>query len=210
MDHSTQQQIAARLRQGDADAWAALYDAYCREVWRYVARRLPGGPSNPADTGDVVQEVFLAAARGARQFDASRGTLIAWLMGIARRQVAARYRGREHSEARNPGGCDGRAIERLESYLEGSEPSPVEVLAAAETAQLVRDALAGLPLEQELVLTWRYLDNKPVERMAAELGCSAGAVRSRLSRARTALRERLRSGAAGVRSQAPSPDGSDP
>ncbi len=54
------------LRDGNREAWTALYDRYIEEVWRYVARLL--GPGSAA-VADVVQETFLAAAQRAHGFD---------------------------------------------------------------------------------------------------------------------------------------------
>ncbi len=87
-----EQQIARGLRDGQTDAWRALYDAYARQVWRVVARQM--GP-DAADVADVVQETFLAAARSARQYDPVRGSLWMGLCGIARRHVARHYRSRQ-------------------------------------------------------------------------------------------------------------------
>ncbi len=64
MDNQEEQSIAQGLTEGKEDAWRALYDAYSRHVWRYVARRMLPESS---DVADVVQETFLAAARSARQ-----------------------------------------------------------------------------------------------------------------------------------------------
>src|SRR5437868_14526716 len=89
MDDQQECDIARGLRAGDAEAWRSLYDAYAARVWQAVARLM--GPES-ADVADVVQETFLAAARSARTYDASRGSLWLWLWGIARRHVAIYYR----------------------------------------------------------------------------------------------------------------------
>ena len=89
MNEQREHDIAQGLRQGEPDAWRALYDAYAPAVWNAVARRL--GPYS-ADVADVVQETFLAAARTARNFDSAQGTLWSWLSGIARHHVAQYFR----------------------------------------------------------------------------------------------------------------------
>ena len=81
--------VVRGLRNGDRDAWTALYDGYSEDVWRYVARLLGADATAVAD---VVQEVFLAAARSARGFNPERGTLWNWLSGIAHHQVATYWR----------------------------------------------------------------------------------------------------------------------
>ena len=67
MNQEQERQVVRGLQDGNADAWRALYDAYCRQVWQAVARMM--GPNEP-DVADVVQETFMAAARSARQYDA--------------------------------------------------------------------------------------------------------------------------------------------
>jgi RNA polymerase sigma-70 factor (ECF subfamily) len=178
--------IAQGLRAGETDAWRALYDRHARQVWRLAARLM--GPVS-ADVADVVQETFLAAARSARNYDASRGSLWMWLSGIARIQVASHYR-REKRAARSSS-VDGHLAagsEQIVRWLEGGRPSPPEALAAAELSSLVRTTLAGLPTQYETLLITRYLDGVAVEYIAEQEGTSATAVRSRLARARRAFR----------------------
>src|SRR5438477_11627022 len=92
MDERAEAEIARGLRDGKAEAWRALYDAYAEPVWRAVARLLGPGA---ADVADVVQETFLAAARSAHTYDAARGSLWLWLWGIARRHAALHFRKEE-------------------------------------------------------------------------------------------------------------------
>ena len=80
LDETQERAMAQGLREGKAEAWQALYDAYAERVWRGVARLL--GPRS-ADVADVVQETMMAAARSAASFDSARGSLWQWLWGIA-------------------------------------------------------------------------------------------------------------------------------
>jgi RNA polymerase sigma-70 factor (ECF subfamily) len=189
MDEQHEREVARGLREGKADAWRALYDAYAERVWRGVAR-LMGQQS--ADVADVVQETFLAAARSATTYDPARGPLWLWLWGIARRHVALYYRKeKRHDRLRGAGDWladrNGLALR----YLQGQGEAPPEVLAAAELATLVRATLAELPPEYETVLTARYLDGDTVDDIAGRQHSTVVAVRSRLARARQAFRQLL-------------------
>lgn len=177
MDEHQARALAAGLRAGDADAWRKLYDAYAEQVWR-VAARLAG--PNAADVADVVQETMLAAARSARSFDEAKGSLWNWLYGIARTQVALHYRkqGRHDVLKRLREG-------RWEPPPEGFEDGGT---VQAELAESVRAALRELPDEYETLLTAKYLDGDPVERIAVRQRCTETAVRSKLARAREAFR----------------------
>jgi len=183
MDEVQEREVARGLREGDAEAWRALYDAYAERVWRAVARLM--GPGS-ADVADVVQETFLAAARSAGNYDPWRGSLWLWLWGIARRHVALHYRkekrhDRLRDECRNCGGP-----------LSSAPPtSALDSLADAELADLVRTTLTELPSEYGTVLTARYLDGESVEHIAGQERSTVTAVRSRLARARQAFRQIL-------------------
>lgn len=184
MDELTEQ-IAPGLRQGDREAWARLYEAFAERLWREVSRLMGGAAS---DVADVVQEVFLAAAKSARQFDPARGTLWMWLTGIARRQAALRFR-RRSSELelarRWWASLDGKAG----SWLAGSGDAPDEALAAKEMASLVRAALLEMPAHYGDLLTRRYLDGLTAGEIARQTGSTAEAVRAKLARGRRAFRE---------------------
>jgi RNA polymerase sigma-70 factor, ECF subfamily len=193
MDDVQEREVARGLREGNADAWRALYDAYAERVWSAVARLMG---ANSADVADVVQETFLAAARSAATYDPWRGSLWLWLWGIARRHVALHYRkekrhGRLLEECRRQN-ADGRIKDK--TYLNFAQcvpPSALDSLAAAELADLVRATLTELPSEYGSVLAARYLDGESVEHIADQEHSTVTAVRSRLARARQAFRQIL-------------------
>jgi RNA polymerase sigma-70 factor (ECF subfamily) len=168
LDDGQEDWIAAGLRAGNADAWRTLHDAYAGEVWRWVARSV--GP-HPADVADVVQEAMLAAARSARRFDASRGTLRQWLWGLVRIQVQLHFRNRQRHER-------------------WRQLRPVHTTAPPDDddAEQVRLTLAELPGDYDALLTAKYLDGDAVETIAKREGLTPTAVRSKLARAREAFR----------------------
>lgn len=181
-DHRLAQGLAA----GSATAWHKLYDAYSEAVWRCVARRVG---QHQAEVADIVQETFLAAARSARTFEPARGSLWGWLSGIARRQAALHFR---RKQTRPEAGSDdmstvGNAFHGVPGGAR--DVGPVELLAAAETAQAVRAILGGLPLDYETLLVGKYMDGMSLEDLAAAEGSTAEAISSKLARARRAFCE---------------------
>ena len=191
MNQHDEQEVARGLREGRADAWTALYDAYAGRVWRSVARRM--GP-DAAEVADVVQETFLAAARGARGFDPARGSLGSWLGGIARRQAALHYRNRHRIDQHEVRG-DVPEKDAVVDWLACGRETPPAALQSAELRQAVRHALGCLPIEQETLLTSRYFDGLSIEQIADAEQTSPAAIRSRLARARKSLRRALLRGA---------------
>lgn len=187
LDEPDQQAVIRGLRLGDRDAWSALYDGYSADIWRYVAR-LVG--SETTAVADIVQETFLAAAKSGRQFDPQRGTLWAWLAGIAHhqsslywRQINKIQRLRELVEAR---------ADELRRWLEFAEPAD-EPWARLELADVVRGVLADLPADYSALLTAKYLDERTLDDLSKELGGSVDAIKSKLARARREFRSRMES-----------------
>jgi RNA polymerase sigma-70 factor (ECF subfamily) len=178
LDEQQERLIAQGLREGKADAWQALYDAYAERVWRGIARLLG---ANRAEVADVVQETMLAAARSAASFDPERGSLWPWLWGIAHNHLAQHLRKQERRDRLT------RAVAALAAG--NGLPSPPEALATAELATLVRAALADLPADYGLLLTAHYLDGETVALLARRERSSEVAIRSKLARARQAFRD---------------------
>lgn len=176
------------LRAGDRAAFDWLFHAYSERVWRYVAR-LVGG--RPQDVADVVQETFLHVARSIGQFDPQRGSLWGWMCGIAQNRVRVHWRSRLRQTRLLERAPLATAAGAAAAWL-SDDPAPDELLAAEETASLVREVLAGLPDDYTVCLMAKYVDQLSASDIAGDLGESTEAVRSRLSRAREAFRSEFR------------------
>jgi RNA polymerase sigma-70 factor, ECF subfamily len=189
MDARQDQRIADGLRAGDVGSWHALYDEHAEAVWAFTARRLGSARD---DTPDVVQEVFLEAARSARSFDPSRGGLKNWLFGIARRRIAGHFRSQaRHQRSVRPDAFDEKSVSTLIRYLEGTSPDPPEILERAETSARIRRILAELPPDYESLLSDKYVEQKSLRNMAEERDATLETVRSKLARARRAFKKDL-------------------
>ena len=131
---------------------------------------------------DVTQEVFIALARGAARYDSSRGSLPAWLYGVARNLVC-------------------RALERQGDWVtldqeNGSEPaagdsSVLDGLLQNEAVDAVRRAVLALPAQYREAVVLCDLQEMSYADAAQVLGCAIGTVRSRLNRARALLAAKL-------------------
>jgi RNA polymerase sigma-70 factor (ECF subfamily) len=183
MDEQQQREIAAGLRQGKPEAWHALYDEFAAPIWQAVARRV--GPQH-AEIADIVQETFIAAARGAWGYEGSRGSLWMWLSGIARNSVALHFRKQKRHEQTGPGS---ETADRLLPWLEKKESDPAAALESAELADAVRATLTALPQDYETLLVAKYIDDTSVEQLAEAQRATPVAIRSKLARARQAFRE---------------------
>ncbi|MCA9239070.1 MAG: sigma-70 family RNA polymerase sigma factor [Planctomycetales bacterium] len=178
-----------RAESATADQWLALYDAHAEAVWRLVARQV--GPRQ-TDVADVVQETFLAAARGFSSFDPARGSARAWLSGIARQQSALHFRRQQRRQRLlETEGAHTHLRGQLVEWLDAGAETPPEVLGRSETREVVRSVLAELEETHTQVLAARYLEGQSIPAIATSLRCSEPAVHSRLARARKAFRRRL-------------------
>ncbi|NIP25524.1 MAG: sigma-70 family RNA polymerase sigma factor [Phycisphaerae bacterium] len=190
LDKNTECQIAKGLQEGDRRAWLRLYEAYAESVWKNIAR-LMGDDS--AAVSDVVQETFMAAARSAKNYDPERGSLWAWLWIIAGRQVALYYRKQKSNplltQARNWWtALDGEKLD----WIDAKADAPPDILQSRQLATLVRCALSELPAEYQTLLLAKYVDSRPADKIAEQMGCSPVAVRSKLARARKAFQKAFR------------------
>jgi len=172
LDESDQLAVIRGLQDGCRDAWARLYDGYSVDVWRCVARLLG---TDAASVADVVQEVFIEAARSARTFDPKRGTLWNWLTGIAHHRAAARFRQ-----------ADRAALLRAAPTASAlsTDDGPSEAIEQKETSASVRFALAAMPAEYVALLMAKYVDDLSLSEISQLSASSVDATKSKLARAR--------------------------
>lgn len=189
MKDSTQpgdEDLLSRMLAGDAEAFEALYDRRQAGVYRY-ALRMSG---SPVMAEDVTQDVFIEFMRDARQFDPARGTVAAYLFGIARHKLLRRLQ-RERLlvsiDADDSGGGDPGIAGNG-----SADRDPLEILARRETIDSVRHAVSALPVHYREVVVLCNLHEMSYEEAAGIIGVPVGTVRSRLNRAKTMLADKLR------------------
>ena len=159
-----------------------LYRRRHQGIYRFAYQM--SGSSSVAE--DVTQEVFLFLMRRGNQFDAQRGSVNAFLMGVARNFVLQKLRG-DHSVVSLAGDVDADgADEPL-----GRQPSPLDDVTRSETIDLVRKAVLSLPERYREIVVLCELQEMSYAEAAEILGCSIGTVRSRLHRARALLLSKL-------------------
>ncbi|MEM1063106.1 MAG: sigma-70 family RNA polymerase sigma factor [Planctomycetota bacterium] len=154
-------------------------------VYRFLASFL----RSPEDAADVTQETFLNAYRNAGSFR-GEAAFRTWLLRIARHAGVSRLRAtkRRGELGRSaPGGDVGDAADRANTAL----PDPAVAADVADRRRVVRDAIDALPEDQRAVVLLREVEGLDYDAIAAALEVPVGTVRSRLHRAREALRLKL-------------------
>lgn len=146
-----------------------------------------------ADAEDLAQEVFVRAYISLKGFrhGADLGT---WLHRIALNQWSNMKRGRKFPNVLSlddPVQTEqGEFARTVASADLGGDPSAA--LEGKELQGLVQQALRSLPDEQRVVLVLREIEGFSYEEIAKITSCSLGTVKSRMSRARQGLREKIR------------------
>jgi RNA polymerase sigma-70 factor, ECF subfamily len=160
----------------DPEAFGALYDRYCDQVYRFVYRRLP----NRESAEDVTAEVFFKALKAIDGYRPSAGPFSAWLYRIAANAVV------DHARAR-------RLTLSLDVTIDAADraaPVDEQVISRVEAAR-VWAAIDGLTEAQRVAVTLRFGRDLPIADIAAHMGRSEGAIKLLLNRGLAAVRAQL-------------------
>jgi RNA polymerase sigma-70 factor (ECF subfamily) len=181
----TDAELLRLMLAGDEEAFAALYGRRQGGVYRF-ALQMSG---SEALAEDVVQEVFMVLMRDGGNFDPSRGSLAAYLYGIARNHVLRAF---ERERSLVPLDADaGDSNEAPHANLV-AHFDPLGDLTRGEMVEKLRQAVLALPAHYREALVLCDLQELSYADASAALGCAVGTVRSRLHRARAMLAEKMR------------------
>jgi RNA polymerase sigma factor (sigma-70 family) len=174
-DERTDMELLQAWRDGDSAAGQTLFGRHFRRIYRFFETKCG------ADADELVQSTFLACVRAKDKFrgDSSFGT---YLFTIARHELY-RVLGERRRDL-------GRIDFDVSSIAELA-PTPRTRIAAHEDRLRLLNALRDLPLEQQVLLELHYWEGVDIAALAEIFESPAVTVRSRLHRARTALRERM-------------------
>jgi RNA polymerase sigma-70 factor (ECF subfamily) len=187
-----------RLAAGDSAALAPLFEAEAARVYRYAL----GLSGNPAWAADATQEAFVALATRPQQFDPARGTLGAWLAGVARHALLAQWRQARREQPwpeRTPADGFDDVADRADAAEDAETrlgASPEALLVAEQDSQAVWDALRALPAPFREAVLLVDLQDRSYAEAAAIAGIEINTLRTRVHRGRLKLAARL--AAAGV------------
>jgi len=167
---------AQRFRAGDEIALRQAFDRYGGMVQRVGMLRL----GNHHDAEELVQQVYVRAWKGREGFNPERGSLGAWLLGIARRLIADRYASLDR---------DRKVISAAESIA----PPATDLKSADRVVDrvVVGNELNRLPPEQRMVLRLAFYGDLSHSEIAATTGLPVGTVKSHIRRGLTQLRDHL-------------------
>jgi RNA polymerase sigma-70 factor (ECF subfamily) len=181
--------LILELRGGSQEAFTELFLRYRQRVYGFFRRRM----GDAAQAEELAQEAFLAVLRGAQRYE-PRATFRAYLFGIAFNILSAHRRKAMNEGARGNGasgaGDDFGGGDSARTATDGMATN-----FDAETAIWVRQAVGKLEEGEREILMLREFEELSYEEIAKVMKAPVNTVRSRLFRARMALREILESSA---------------
>jgi RNA polymerase sigma-70 factor (ECF subfamily) len=190
--------LVARIAAGEEAAFVIAYDRHAGFVFGSVARFL--GDREAA--AEVVQDAFVTLWRRARQFDAGSGSLLTWLLAIARHRAIDRLRADGRRPTRDAihldsltteGGSSGTAAspDVPRELIAGGATDPVRVATRRWLQSVVRTGIAELPDNERRVILLGYAQELSQAEIAERLEWPLGTVKSRTRRAMAQLRARF-------------------
>lgn len=183
-NESADSELLQSMLAGDEAALAALYRRRQGGVYRFALQMC----GSQAVAEDVTQEVFMVLMQEGHTYDPARGSLAAFLIGVARNYVLRRLR-RERFYVSIDADSASEAANNHSSLTTGG---PLDQLSTTETIESVRRAVLALPEKYREVVVLCDLEEMSYVEAAEILSCAVGTVRSRLHRGRALLIEKLR------------------
>jgi RNA polymerase sigma-70 factor, ECF subfamily len=184
--------IVAELKAGSEAAYAWLIGEFQQPVYGLVYRIV----NDPADAADTTQEVFLKVFRGMKHFHGG-SSLKTWIYRIALHEAANRrrwwFRHKAKETSIEPADSEfiGAHKTVMQAALADPAESPFDNVAHREVQRRVEEELKKVPEPYRTTLILRDLEEMSYEEIAEVLEISLGTVKSRLTRGREALRQRL-------------------
>lgn len=182
-DEAMWRELVARMRARDELALGQLYDMAADRLYA-VALRVLG---DMADAEEAVADAFAQAWEQADRYDPERGSVLAWLLLMARSRALDRRRRRDTGMVRL-GGEDGeKALEREESPLRGAD----DLLDLLQHGGALHAALAALAPAPRQLIKLAFLEDLSHQQIAEHTGLPIGTVKSHIRRGLERMRHAL-------------------
>lgn len=173
--------LLQRIQKGDARAMDELLALHEARIYRFGLRMC----GNEDDARDVLQETLLAAFKNLSSFR-GEAQLSTWLFQIAR-SFCLKQRRRREGEPATHDDLDSSEVRHVAT----KEPSGDTRTHARQVGEVIGAAIAGLGPEAREAIVLRDVEGLSAEEAAAVVGIEPGALKSRLHRARLALKQQL-------------------
>ncbi|MBV9574619.1 MAG: sigma-70 family RNA polymerase sigma factor [Acidobacteriales bacterium] len=184
--------VVYELKAGSEDAYAWLIGEFHQPIYSLVYRVL----ADPADAADTTQDVFLKVFRGMKHFN-GQSSLKTWIYRIAVHEASNRrrwwFRHKARETSMEPAGFETESGQTrgLIDMLVDKTDSPFDQVAHEEIRRRVEAELRNVPEPYRTAIVLRDLEEMSYEEIGEIMQVSLGTVKSRITRGREALRQRL-------------------
>lgn len=184
-----EKELVSLCQQGDVEAFEQLISGYERKVINAAYGML----GNREDAYDIAQEVFIKVFNNIGKFN-GQSSFSTWLYKVTSNVCLDELRKRKRRISDAISLTPDQDSDFAEVQVADAGAGPQELAERTETQAMVRDAIASLPDDYKAVIVLRELQGLDYQQIAETLSCSLGTVKSRISRARVMLREKLSRG----------------
>lgn len=178
--------LISKAKAGDVEAFEQLIEAYQKKVYN-LALRMTG---NQDDAADLAQEAFIRVFRSISGFK-EQSSFSTWVYRITTNVCLDEIRKRKNRKVISIDEEIHMDEGEIKRQVISEEPLPDELAEREELRSIVNAAINSLPEDQRIVLTLRDLNSLSYDEIAKILDCPGGTVKSRINRARQALRNVL-------------------
>jgi RNA polymerase sigma-70 factor (ECF subfamily) len=187
VDPAVERQLIARTQTGDTEAFDSLMTLYERQVYS-LAFRLSGSYD---DANDIASEAFIRVFNALPRFrgDAAFSTWLYRIVTNVYLDFRKRKQARQHYSLEEEYASDNPPLER---QIVDERPGPPAEAEKEEVARILTHAIQQLPEFQREIITMFHVWDMSYEEIAEQKNLPVGTVKSRLNRARLALREILK------------------
>lgn len=187
MEHN-EQLLLDRAKAGDVTAFEELIDSYQKKVFN-LALRIIG---NYDDAADLAQETFVRIFKAISNFK-EQSSFSTWVYRITTNVCLDEIRKRKNKKFVSLDEDIHMDDGDMKRQVVSEDPGPDDAAERAEVRRVVNNAINKLPEDQRAVITLRDLHGMSYEEIAKILDCPGGTVKSRINRARMALKNVLSS-----------------
>ena len=185
MSHN-EQLLLERAKAGDVAAFEKLIEAYQKKIFN-LAYRMTG---NFDDAGDMAQEALVRIFKSIANFR-EQSSFSTWVYRITTNVCLDELRKKKNKKVYSLDEEIHAEDGEIQRQIMSDDPLPDEIAEKEELKRIVNSAINSLPEEQKIVITLRDLQGLSYDEISEVLDCPVGTVKSRINRARQALKNVL-------------------
>jgi RNA polymerase sigma-70 factor (ECF subfamily) len=183
---NNEQFLLERSKAGDVAAFERLIETYQKKIFN-LAYRIVG---NYDDAGDLTQEALIRIFKSIANFK-EQSSFSTWIYRITTNVCLDDIRKKKNRRVLSLDEEIHVEDGEIQRQIMSDDPLPDEVAEKEELRRIVTSAIEGLPEDQRIVITLRDIQGLSYDEIAEVLDCPAGTVKSRINRARQALKNVL-------------------